>query len=996
MRRSRSGKERPEWTSSDYGRRAKEPGSNGRKQNKRTKDRRTTRAVANKRARPVDAVAVPLTAITPRAPHTRQRKIRCSYYGPDRTSTFPCHFFCGPCSVWDSLVTSGSVGQNKRDSARNECTAKHADPCFPTQLKRGVLKRKENTILLTIDDDSDNVSDDSSVLSRHTTTSIDSDESELQAEQPAEQQRRELDVFIANFRLEALQAEVVSLRAQLASVKSALRRERASPKNNRQKIRRPKNMNNEAYASGLSDAVIHLLSSSCRTKKDRRQTSRIFFDGLNADTRIRPALEEYGKNAMKIVFSPFAMLRLMDLNGGKLNYEAIELIRSLETEGKKYVRNTVMPSVGRLKKAAALVEKYGNFVCPYSCGVTAETGAEKVSFDPEEVIPLLMGAFGLDGLDPAAPALFAQAIDGSRFSKSIGFILYGLKPADFRAKCPFTRKSLHSPDGKNTSLQSRNYQIPLMIVIGKEDGAIYEEFRPIVSKTASLKNFKIGEEAVSSPVDAATVCSDLSATWKATGKGGACKVCTNFCSCCALTSDNVQDANPCLCERFCLPNHGEKPDWKCFHKEFLSEDVTSQQETALESILQNVVNERFKEVESWRPNCCLNNKEDPRVPTEYNIKDSKSIHYDLTECSPGDRSAYSRNVNRDLLLRGTAGNVMELRLSERQQELKNRMVEEFQFVELRDQIEHGNRGRATALFAVLNNPPCILHMHNRIALKILTTVLRHGLSNAMEGHTMDVLFPTWDPNDPNAKMPSEKKRFEAYVDLVQRVFNTQIWGSDFAPTHWNMPVDPQKRIILTLCLDNERCKAAVENIDVLLDICFRQDQDPWEYSHCFFLYRKFFVLLRKKTEFSNLEIVELQVAIDEWYQVWWRLEGRDGITNYVHLLASGHIADYLFRHRNLYVYSQQGWEAFNMLIKQVYFRRTARGGGRKSRTRLVPIARWLQRRLVFMVVENLEDLLLKIESQENKQPQATTNMEEPVENEGDDDIHNSMQMEGWL
>jgi hypothetical protein len=55
-------------------------------------------------------------------------------------------------------------------------------------------------------------------------------------------------------------------------------------------------------------------------------------------------------------------------------------------------------------------------------------------------------------------------------------------------------------------------------------------------------------------------------------------------------------------------------------------------------------------------------------------------------------------------------------------------------------------------------------------------------------------------------------------------------------------------------------------------------------------------------------------------------------------------------------------------------RHGAQGGGWKSRTQLDPIARWLQRWLVFMVVENLEDLLHKIEAEENKQPQATTNM----------------------
>jgi hypothetical protein len=183
-----------------------------------------------------------------------------------------------------------------------------------------------------------------------------------------------------------------------------------------------------------------------------------------------PALEEYGKTALKTVFSPFVMLRLMDLNGEKLNYEAIELIHSLETGRKKDVRKTVMPSVGQLKKAAAVVERYGKFIVPYTCGVALETGAGKNYFDPEQVIPLLLESFGLDGLATEAPARLAQAIDGSQFSKSIGFILYGLKLANFRPKCPFTEKPLHSPDGKNTTLQSRDYQMPLMIVIGKEDG----------------------------------------------------------------------------------------------------------------------------------------------------------------------------------------------------------------------------------------------------------------------------------------------------------------------------------------------------------------------------------------------------------------------------------------------------------------------------------------------------------------------------------------------
>ena len=164
--------------------------------------------------------------------------------------------------------------------------------------------------------------------------SSDSDESHPPPEQ--EQARQEnVDGVVIQGQLDALQAQVVSLRAELASVKSSLRREKAaSLKNNSIKVRRPNMMSTPAYARELLAAAIRLISS-LKSKGERKKTLGTFFDALNCDIRMRLSLEEFGKKAMQIFFSPFAMLRLMYLNGGKLNYEAIELIRSLETQWKK-------------------------------------------------------------------------------------------------------------------------------------------------------------------------------------------------------------------------------------------------------------------------------------------------------------------------------------------------------------------------------------------------------------------------------------------------------------------------------------------------------------------------------------------------------------------------------------------------------------------------------------------------------------------------------------
>jgi hypothetical protein len=110
--------------------------------------------------------------------------------------------------------------------------------------------------------------------------------------------------------------------------------------------------------------------------------------------------------------------------------------------------------------------------------------------------------------------------------------------------------------------------------------------------------------------------------------------------------------------------------------------------------------------------------------------------------------------------------------------------------------------------------------------------------------------------------------------------------------------------------------------------------------------------MRRREEFDEGAIEDFQVLADDWFYKWIKLAGRDGMSNYVHIVGSGHLAFYMREWGDLYRYSQQGWESFNSLIKSVYFRRTQRGGngGKKDEptSRVAPIARWLQRKLFFL------------------------------------------------
>jgi hypothetical protein len=77
--------------------------------------------------------------------------------------------------------------------------------------------------------------------------------------------------------------------------------------------------------------------------------------------------------------------------------------------------------------------------------------------------------------------------------------------------------------------------------------------------------------------------------------------------------------------------------------------------------------------------------------------------------------------------------------------------------------------------------------------------------------------------------------------------------------------------------------------------------------------------MRQKKDFTDDEIHQFQVNIDDFFQVWVRLYSYAGCTNYIHLFSSGHIAEYMFRWRNLHRFSQQGWEHFNSLLKVFSF-----------------------------------------------------------------------------
>ena len=140
---------------------------------------------------------------------------------------------------------------------------------------------------------------------------------------------------------------------------------------------------------------------------------------------------------------------------------------------------------------------------------------------------------------------------------------------------------------------------------------------------------------------------------------------------------------------------------------------------------------------------------------------------------------------------------------------------------------------------------------------------------------------------------------------------------------------------------------------IIATFCITNDQDRrGKWNETISRWNLVMVTARRREDFDEGAIEDFQTLANEWFDMWVKLVGRDGLSNYVHIVASGHLALYLREWGNLYKYSQQGWGSYNSLIESVYFRRMQRGGNVRKKDELTswvaPIAQWLQRKLFFL------------------------------------------------
>ena len=194
---------------------------------------------------------------------------------------------------------------------------------------------------------------------------------------------------------------------------------------------------------------------------------------------------------------------------------------------------------------------------------------------------------------------------------------------------------------------------------------------------------------------------------------------------------------------------------------------------------------------------------------------------------------------------------------------------------------------------------------------------------------------------------------DEYENNMQSIVNKDRLGMSSHQNQWRFPISKDRKSIESgFSLKNNLSRSMFLKIDKLIDeaLKFHTNDYKVEWKNVIVDYLEIIEMLLIRKPFTDEMIYKFQEKVDVYYVKWIKITSRNGMTNYIHFLGSGHVAYYLFKYRNLYRYSQQGFEAMMGKIKAIYHRCTSRGGHgstQEDRSHILQVAHFLMRMMMW-------------------------------------------------
>ena len=197
-----------------------------------------------------------------------------------------------------------------------------------------------------------------------------------------------------------------------------------------------------------------------------------------------------------------------------------------------------------------------------------------------------------------------------------------------------------------------------------------------------------------------------------------------------------------------------------------------------------------------------------------------------------------------------------------------------------------------------------------------------------------------------------------FISDVQHCIQRLVLGTETKPSQWKLKYSQPTNEPVQLenvQFRNQVGRGFMKKIDTLIEYAITDEALRIKLVHAISLYMQGMCILTLHRLLEEEEKELFQDYMDDFFEEWIAIYGIDGMSNYMHMLGSGHMLYFLQKYNCLYLYSQQGWEALNNRI-QAYIHQNSGRGGRNTgvnggQSYIFPLVRFVLRDLLWKTGE---------------------------------------------
>jgi hypothetical protein len=422
-------------------------------------------------------------------------------------------------------------------------------------------------------------------------------------------------------------------------------------------------------------------------------------------------------------------------------------------------------------------------------------------------------------------------------------------------------------------------------------------------------------------------CQDLASGWKSTQLGGGCKTTNFFCPYCMVCRKTMGDfkINNQRCQ-LCVTVGNER----CFCHEVCDPDRLDKVEAELAEYVDAALDDGFRRIDG------ILSKSKMLFDSHIADKEHMAKHIDFVPKSKKEEKAHEKLVVQELKIRFPE-TIYKQRLSEllvlpaddQVDALKLLAKSESKILLSRSTVDRHLHKRDLAIALTVEKlVPCNLHMKLRVTEKIFTCLINFGLDRYGESQT-------------------DGKTRTLFALVVTACMRNKVFGCEDSgrQSQWKFNWCKGNHYVEKPNFDGSSANKLMQGIGKLATAVYSPELDEeskpstnaetirkmnekkqkrWlELSK---ILGPLFKLIEQKEDYNDSEILELHKSCNTFMSLWMDLCGTSHMTNYIHIIGSGHLSYFGKKYGNLYRFSQQGWEGMNKLLKHFYFNNTNHGG----------------------------------------------------------------------